>query len=159
MSAFMLNLIALWTTLAGLYLVLAGTVSLTEAVCAAFCASLGVVWAWRACSHGTLRFGFSRSTLATVGASVAAVPAQLAEVGRRLVGCVLGRKTTGSTRTRPLHDLATSPVPADARQAAGWRAVGVIAASLAPASFILRLEPGHDRLLEHGFETGQREAS
>ncbi|MBN4094176.1 MULTISPECIES: hypothetical protein [Methylobacterium] len=141
---------AIWVVLALTYMVFAGSVSLNEGMAAVGCASLGTLWWWGVGRRGGLRFRFDRASLHPLGPAVRDMPRQTARVGLHLLRAILGRAGGGATRERSAAEIAWATPEGDAAPAA--RAVGLLAASLAPDSYVLTLDRAHGTVVTHGLE-------
>ncbi|KQS81745.1 hypothetical protein ASG32_03065 [Methylobacterium sp. Leaf361] len=141
---------AIWVVLALTYMVFAGSVSLNEGMAAVGCASLGTLWWWGVGRRGGLRFRFDREALRPLGPAIRDMPRQSARVGLHLLRAVLGRAGGGATRERSAAEIAWATPEGEAAPAA--RAVGLLAASLAPDSYVLTLDRAHGTVVTHGLE-------
>jgi hypothetical protein len=138
------RLAVVWAVLFGLYMLFAGSLSLTEAGTGAVCAGLGALWWARAGRTGGTHFsGWTRS-LRPVWDALLAMPGATARVGGRLVGAALRGGPPGSVAYRRDADSAwaTADTPAE-------RALGLIGASLAPDTYVLRENGGDGGIVEH----------
>jgi len=138
---------AIWFALALTYLVFAGTLSVNELLAAIVCATLGTAWWWSVGRRGGMRFRFDRAVLRPLGAALLDLPRQTVRAGRHLIEAVFGYGAGGATRERSAADVGwATPVGPTAPAA---RAVGLLAASLAPDSFVLTLDRTHGTVATH----------
>jgi hypothetical protein len=141
---FALRLAVVWAVLFGLYLLFAGSLGLGEAGAGAVSAGLGSLWWARAGRTGGIHFsGWTRS-LGPVWKAVAAMPAATARVGGQLVGAVLRGGPPGIVAYRRDADSAWASADTPAE-----RAFGLIGASLAPDTYVLRENGGDGGIVEH----------
>ena len=141
---------AIWIVLALTYMVFAGSVSLNEGMAAVGCASLGTLWWWGVARRGGLRFRFDSASLRPLGPAILAVPRRTARVGLHLLRAVVGRAGGGAIRERSAVEIAWATPDGETAPAA--RAVGLLAASLAPDSYVLTLDRAHGTVVTHGLE-------
>lgn len=141
----MLRAIALWVVLSGFYLLCAGTLSATEFIVGLPAAGAATVFALLVRRFEDGRLNLRAPWLHVVGAPLAALFADAARVGRRLVRA-LGRRPEG-----PLGVVVRQPFrPGDDEpEATGRRALVILASSLAPNGYVLRIPPGEPALLMH----------
>jgi hypothetical protein len=146
--------VAIWIALVLTYMVFAGSVSVNEGMAALGCASLGTLWWWGVGRRGGIRFHFGRDTLRPLGPAIRDMPRQTAKVGLRLLKAVLGRAGGGATRERSASEVSWATPEGDTAPAA--RAVGLLAASLAPDSYVLTLDREHGTVATHALENDAR---
>jgi hypothetical protein len=141
---FALRLSFVWAVLFGLYMLFAGSFSLDEAGAGAVCAGFGALWWARAGRTGGTHFsGWTRS-LRPVWDALLAMPGATARVGGRLVGVVLRGGPPGSVAYK--RDADSAWAQADT---AAERALGLIGASLAPDTYVLRENGGDGGIVDH----------
>jgi hypothetical protein len=155
----MLKPFLLWIALAGLYLLLAGTISATEIGSAVLCAGLGLVWALRASRVERLHLSFAAYCLWVLIKAFAGVPRQMVEVGLELLQAALWGGERSAIRHRTLGELAPGSAPFKGADHPGLTATGVLAASLAPRTFVLHADHSRDRVLEHDFAPSAGEST
>ncbi|MGU3467050.1 hypothetical protein ACLBXO_19570 [Methylobacterium sp. C33D] len=136
--------------LAVTYMVFAGSLSVNEGMAAVGCASIGTLWWWGVGRRGGLRFRFDREALRPLGPAILAAPRRTARVGLHLLRAILGRTGGGASRERSAAAIAWATPDGETAPAA--RAVGLLAASLAPDSYVLTLDRAHGTVVTHGLE-------
>lgn len=146
--------VAIWIALVSTYLVFAGSVSVNEGLAAVGCASLATLWWWGVGRRGGTRFHFGLPTLRPLGPAILDMPRRTAQVGIHLLGAVLGRAGGGGTRERSAAGLSWATPEGDTAPAT--RAVGLLAASLAPDSYVLTLDRAHGTVTTHALESEAR---
>jgi hypothetical protein len=146
--------VAIWISLASTYMVFAGSVSVNEGVAALGCASLATLWWWGVGRRGGIRFHFGGGTLRPLGPAIRDIPRQTAKVGIHLLKAVLGRTGGGATRERSASEMPWARPEGGTAPAA--RAVGLLAASLAPDSYVLTLDREHGTVATHALENDAR---
>ncbi len=138
-----MKVVGVWVTCSLAYLVLAGQVSLDEGAAAIVLGAGGALF-WlglrRVSDH---RFHFGRLAGFTFARAMAGLPAGTFRVGRTLLAALSG-DAFGRRLEQPFHG-GESDDPSEA----GRRATVVLAASLAPDSFVLRVERGRDMIAVH----------
>lgn len=143
--------LAIWVVLALTYMVFAGSVSVNEGLAALVCASLGTLWWWGVGRRGGVRFRFDRGTLRPIWRALRGLPRETVQVGGQLVRALRGGGAGGgTTRERSASDFAWATP--DGATAPAARAVGLLAASLAPDSYVLTLDRDHGTVVTHGLE-------
>lgn len=126
------------------YLLFAGRFSVHEFAVAAVLACGATIWTWMIRNCAPRHFAFSwRHPYAWMHAIGSAVPATW-HVFRVLARVVVFGASPGRASAAPFMRGAED----DPRERAR-RASAVLAASLAPDSFVVRAEPGHDEVLTH----------
>ena len=137
---------AVWVWLLGAasYLVLAGQLSGDELAAAALLGGAAALWHRAVLRAGAARFAGDRRMVGALGRAVAGLPGATVSVGRALAGAALGRPVAGQRISR-----AFPHGPRDAPAEAGRRAAALLATSLSPDSYVLRLPPGEDKILFH----------
>lgn len=125
--------ISIWLAGAAAYMILAGQVSTDEVVAAAVLGGLGAGWHFAVMHDGARRFRFERPALRTIGTALVGLPGATLRVGVRLAAALVS-PVEGRRIERPFHH-GTADDPRDR----GRRAVVVLAGSLAPDSYALRL--------------------
>lgn len=127
------------------YALFAGSLSVSEAATGAVLAVLVAIWrsvADRARRH---RFAFSAAHLRVWARAFRNVPKQTAVTAVALIRVLLGRDgEPGRADERPFR-LGASQDPRERAR----RASAVLAASLAPASYVVEVGPDRDRALLH----------
>ncbi|SFM95527.1 hypothetical protein SAMN05192568_10856 [Methylobacterium pseudosasicola] len=144
---------ATWIFLAALYGVFAGSISATEGLAGVVCASLGTLWARRVGRIGDAAFRLRVGMLRPLASAVANLPGQTLRVGFDLMRAIVGGTSAGSIRTRPMASVFQVTKADGGAETQAERALGVFAASLAPRSYVLRLDPGRSEAVLHAFET------
>ncbi|WP_457105766.1 hypothetical protein [Methylobacterium sp. P5_C11] len=142
--------VGIWIALALVYMVFAGSVSLNEGLAAVGCATLGTVWWWGVGRRGGVRFRFDRAALRPMGPALLGMPRQTARVGLHLARVALGSAEGGVTRERSVSETDWAAPTGDTAPAA--RAVGLLAAALAPDSYVLTLDRTHGTVATHALE-------
>jgi hypothetical protein len=145
---------AIWVALALAYMVFAGSVSVNEGLAALACASLGTLWWWVVGRRGGIHFHFGLEPLRPLGPAILGMPQQTARVGIRLAKALLGRAGGGQIRERSAAAVSWATPDGDTAPAA--RAVGLLAASLAPDSYVLTLDRAHGTVATHALEEDAR---
>ena len=136
-----------WFVVAAGYMVLAGQFSLDEVAVAAVLGVLGVLWHRAVLGTGARRFSLDRQALEAIGRAVAGLPSATVAVGARLAaGCL--HPAPASVRGRRV-ERAFERGRQDEPREAGRRAVAVLATSLAPDAYVLRMPPDEDVVLFH----------
>lgn len=142
--------VAIWVLLAVTYMVFAGSVSVNEGLTMVVCATLGTVWWWAVGRRGGTRFRFDRAALRPLAPAVLGMARQTGRVGLHLARAVFGRAEGGAT-----HAQSAATIPwarPDGETASATRAVGLLAASLAPDSYVLSLDRAHGTVTTHALE-------
>ncbi|TXM67277.1 hypothetical protein FV226_22250 [Methylobacterium sp. WL12] len=147
------NAAAIWIALDFAYLVFAGTVSVNECVAAIVCATLATAWWWGVGRRGGVRFHFDRAAFRPLGAAIQDLPRQTARAGRHLVEALRADGAGGRICEQSVAELAWVTPRGPAAPAA--RAVGLLAASLAPDSFVLVLDRAHGTVATHALGDGK----
>jgi hypothetical protein len=142
--------VAIWLALALAYLAFAGSVSANEGLAGIVCATLGTAWWWGVGRRGGTRFRFDRNGLRPLGGALLGLPRQTLRVGVHLVRAVTGRAGGGAIRERSVADVVWARPEGDTAPAA--RAAGLLAASLAPDSYVLTLDREHGTVATHALE-------
>ena len=145
--------VAIWVALALAYMAFAGSLSLNEGLAAVACASLATLWWWGVGRRGGLRFHFNSEALRPIAPAIRAMFRQTARVGIRLFEAVLGRAGGGAVREHSASEVAWATPEGDTAPAA--RSVGLLAASLAPDSFVLTLDREHGTVTTHALDAGR----
>ena len=137
---------AVWVWLGGTaaYLVLAGQISAEEVVAGVVLGGLGVAWHAAVCRCSRHSFTFERYAGVAVVQAIGGVPGAILRVGARL-GSALLRDVEGHTVEQPFHRGRLDD-PRDVSR----RATVVLATSLAPDSYVLRLPVDEDTIVIHG---------
>ena len=136
---------AIWIWLGGTasYMVLAGQFSADEVVAAVLLGGLGAGWHFAVLHDGARRFHFDRPALRAIGSALLGLPGATLRVGARLAAGLLHR-AEGRRVEQPFHRGT-----ADSAEDRGRRAVVVLATSLAPDSYALRLPLDEDTITFH----------
>ena len=138
-----------WVCLVAIYLLLAGQVSGDEIVAGAVCAAAAVIW-WvgthRASDH---RFAFDAGSWAAVGRACRNLPWAVLSVGAVLLRALVRPEAGEVAHWFFAHGRRTDPGDG------GRRAIGVLAASLAPDSFVLRTPAERDEIVVHTLVPGE----
>jgi hypothetical protein len=142
--------VAIWLVLVVTYMVFAGSVSANEGLAALVCASLGTFWWWGVGRRGGVLFRFDRGTLSPIGPALRGMPRQTARVALHLVRALLGGVGGGTIRERSAAEFAWARP--EGRTAPAARATGLLAASLAPDSYVLTLDREHGTVATHVLE-------
>ncbi|WP_419831044.1 hypothetical protein [Methylobacterium sp.] len=145
--------VATWIFLAAVYGVFAGSISATEGLADVVCASLGTLWARRVGRIGDPAFRLRVGMLRPLAGAVANLPAQTLQVGFELMRAIGGGTGSGSIRIRPMASVFRVAPDDSGAEAQTERALGVFAASLAPRSYVLRLNPGRSEVVLHALAT------
>jgi hypothetical protein len=145
--------LAIWIALAGTYMVFAGSVSVNEGLAALGCAGVAALW-WWAVGRRNGRFQFDLNALRPLGPAVVSMPRKAAGVGLHMAKTLRGRAEGGVTRERSASEI-TGATPSRATAPAA-RAVGLLAASLAPDSYVLTLDRRHGTVAMHVLEDDAR---
>jgi hypothetical protein len=142
--------VAIWVLLALTYLVFAGSLSVNEGIAMMACATLGTAWWWVVARRGGVRFRFDRASLRPLGPAILGMARQTWRVGCHLARAVLGRAEGGATQERSAAAIAWARP--EGETASATRAVGLLAASLAPDSYVLSLDRVHGTVTTHALE-------
>ncbi len=132
-----------WSAGAAAYMVLAGQLSTDEVVAAAVLGGLGAGWHFAVMHDGARRFRFERPALGAIGTALAGLPGATLRVGARLAAALVS-PVEGRRIERPFHRGAADDPRDRAR-----RAVVVLATSLAPDSYALRLPVDEEVIAFH----------
>ncbi len=144
----MLMLIAVWPLVSAAYLLFVGQASADEVGLAIACGLGATLWLGVVAGAAGVRFRFELEAAAAAVRALAGLPLGVARTAGALMrgypGRVVGQRfVEGRERD-----------PADAAR----RAVAVLAVSLAPDRFVLRILEGRDRLEVHGFTAAPAES-
>lgn len=142
--------VAIWVLLALTYMIFAGSLSVNEGLAMVVCATLGTAWWWVVGRRGGVRFRFDRASLRPLGPAVLGLARQTGRVGLHLARAVIGRAEGGAIREQSAATAAWAR-PHGAT-ASATRAVGLLAASLAPDSYVLSLDREHGTVATHALE-------
>lgn len=138
-----------WVVLLALYMLFAGSFSLDEAATGAAAASLACLWWALGGRRGGMRFtGWTRH-LAPIAGAILTLPAATVRVAGQLVHTIRHGEPPGTTAYERDADSAWAMADAPAE-----RALGLIAKSLAPDSFVLREKGGDAGIVEHRLSSG-----
>lgn len=133
-----------WSAAFALYLLLAGQVSAGEAATGAVLASLAVLWAGAVRGHAWRRLAFSRGHVRPWLRTLAGLVPATVRTGMALARvAALGGSPAKSIQHRFVRGEEDAP------RDRGRRATALLAASLAPDSFVLRAEPSRDVVTLH----------
>lgn len=138
-----------WLVLTGVYLGLAGSLSVDEVGAAILCGGLGVLWVRQLGRVGDHHLRIRAAALKPLPTVVARLPGETWRVGNRLLKAVVRGDVAGEERAVPPAQAAHCPLAGDGPQVAGARAVAVLATSLSPDTYVLRLERERDRIRVH----------
>lgn len=143
--------IGVWIVLTGIYLVLAGQVSGTEAAMAVVGGGLGAAWtrAVRRASPRSYRFEIADGK--ALWLAVAHLPRATIGVAAAFAGASPSAGPGRGPSRRFVRGRRADP------RAAGRRALAVLAASLAPDSFVLRVPERRDAMRLHALTDGAPE--
>ena len=134
----------------GLYLLFAGQVSHNELVTGGLLAVVAAGWALALRASCGARFTVSAAHLRPWLRSLGAIPGAIMRTGWALLAVIAGRASPRTEVSLFIHG------PADEPQTNARRATAVLAASLAPDSFVVRTLAGKDRVLIHRLTPAQR---
>ena len=148
-----------WIVLAGTYVLFVGSFGTNEAIACAASASLAALWWHQVARRGGTRFAIPPGAVTAIARAAAGLPARTAWVAARLAGACLGVDGSGSSRTRPLSASGWPGATARGDEGATGRALGLLAASLAPDSYVLRLNTARRDIVEHTLRDDPGEAS
>lgn len=146
---FALTAAAAWVVLFALYLLFAGSFSLDEAATGAAAATLACLWWALGGRRGGMRFAGWTRHLGRLAKATLALPAATARVAGQLVHHIRYGRPPG--RTLYERDAESAWAVADTP---AERALGLIAKSLAPDSFVLREKGGDAGIVEHRLSGG-----
>ena len=135
--------ISIWLAGAVAYIVLAGQFSPEELVAAVILGGFGAGWHFAMMHDGARRFRFERPALRAIASSLAGLAGATLRVGLRLASALL-RPVEGRRVEQPFHG-GTADDPRDR----GRRAVVVLATSLAPDSYVVRMPVGAETITFH----------
>lgn len=141
---FALAIAVVWVVLFGLYLMFSGTFSLNEAMTGAGASALSCVWWGFAGRGGGIRFSGWIRYLSPIGQAILALPGATAKVAGQLARIALQGGPPGAVAYERGAESAWAHGEAPAE-----RALGLIAASLAPDSYVLREKGGDAGIVEH----------
>ncbi|MGY2052228.1 hypothetical protein [Methylobacterium sp. JK268] len=146
----MIRYALLWLGLTAAYLLFAGTLGATEIGASLVCGALGALWSHQT---GTRGLGPIRppvsAALGRFGHALAGLPGETAAVARALARAARRGDLRGRVVPGPAAAVSRFSLADPAAAAAGERAVGTVAASLAPRTFVLRLDPTRDAVTLH----------
>lgn len=131
--------IAAWGCWWAASLLFAGTVSADEIALACVCGLAAALWSLRLRRAAEIRFRFEPAVFAVAGRAVASLPRAVAKVA----ACLL-RRQGGTVVRQPFVHGRERFAPDSAR-----RAVALLAVSLTPDRFALRLPEGCDEIEIH----------
>ena len=136
---------ALWVWPAGAasYLVLAGSLSADEIAVAVMLGALGAGWHAAILNVEARRFAFGLAAVREIGRALAGLPGATLRVGSRLATAIL-RGAAGRQAEVPFS-IGDHTMPAEA----GRRALVVLATSLAPDSYVLRIPENEGSIQYH----------
>lgn len=140
-----------WLLLAGTYLALVGSFSPDEAAAALLCGGLAALWVRQIRSRGGRTLRLRATALAPLPVAFVKLPGQTLRVGACLWRAAWHGDVAGEDRAMSPHQVANCPASADDPASAGACALSVLAASLSPDAYVLRLEPERGRVLVHAF--------
>ncbi len=140
----LLSLIAGAAVLFGLYVLCVGSISINESLAGALSTGLAILWWVRIGRMNGVRFAGWFPAMRPLGGALLALPGATAKVAGQLVRVVIRGGPPGAVAYRRGTDSAWATAE---RPAA--RALGLIAASLSPDSFILRDDGGDQGILDH----------
>lgn len=141
---FALVIAVIWVILFALYILFAGSLDLNEGIAGAAAAALGCIWWAFAGRRGGMRFSGWIVSLRPIGDAIVALPRATARVAGQLVRAAIGGAPPGTVTYERDADSAWTR----ADRPAG-RALGLIAASLAPDSYVLREKGGDAGIVTH----------
>ena len=138
---------AVWVWLVGTaaYLVLAGQASAEEVVAGVLLGGLSVAWHAAVCRCSRHGFTFDRRAVLAVLQAICGLPGAILRVGARL-GSALVRDVEGRIVEQPFHRGRL-----DDRRDGARRATVVLATSLAPDGYVLRLPVDEETIAFHTF--------
>lgn len=139
MGAGKLMLIAVWPVLFAAYLLLVGRLSADEVGLAVACGLAATAWVGALAVAAKVRFRFEPAAAGTMARAFAGLPLGVAKTARALVrghGGRVVRRPFVAGRERDPDDVAR-------------RAVVVLAVSLAPDRFAVRIPEGQDQIELH----------
>jgi hypothetical protein len=139
-----LGIATTWVVLAGLYVLFVGSFSLSEAIAGSVSAALGCAWWVHTGGRGDIRFPGGIGELRPLGTALLGLPGATLRVASELAGTVARGSPLGTVGYR--RDAGSAWARADEP---GERALGLVAASLAPDSFVLREDAGDSGILDH----------
>lgn len=132
-----------WLACFASYLILAGQFSLDELAAAALLGVVGAAWHRAILGTQARRFAFEPRAALVIGQALWGLPLATVNVGRQLVTGLL-RPAEGQRIARVFaHGRQNSP------RDAGRRAVVVLATSLAPDAYVLRVPLDEDTIMTH----------
>lgn len=138
-----------WVVLAALYLALAGSLSADEVTAAGLCGGLGAVWVHQLRRVGDHHLQIRPAALEPLLTALTRLPGETWRVGHRLLRAVARGDVTGEDRSVPPAQASHCPLDGDDPRTAGARAVAVLATSLSPDTYVLRLERERGRVHVH----------
>lgn len=137
---------ALWCLSYGLYLLFAGSVSETECLTAAVVSTMAIFWARLVVRCTRQHFAFTTESAAILLSGLLKLPKRLAESLLPLAGL------SGSSPARAMVERFDIGDKADPRERTR-RALAVLAASLAPDSYVIRADLAEGQALLHAIVT------
>lgn len=139
----MIALLCVWACLLATYLLFAGSVSADEVVAGALCAASAVLW-WVATRRTSAHtFAFGPGCWAAAWRALRGLPGATLSVATMVLRTRAGGQVGEVTSC--FFDNGRRTDPSDG----GRRAIGVLAASLAPDSFVLRTPVERDEIIIH----------
>lgn len=140
-----------WLAVAAAYMVLAGQFSLDEVAAAAALGVFGALWHRAVLGAGARRFSVDGEALVAIGRAIAGLVPATVEVGARLAFTLADPaqgRARGTAQGRRVERPFTGGRQGDPREA-GRRAIAVLATSLAPDAYVLRVPLDEDTILYH----------
>jgi len=138
-----------WVVLLALYMLFAGSFSLDEAATGAAAATLACLWWAFGSRRGGMRFAGWTGQLGSIGRAILTLPRATGRVAGQLVHHIRYGRPPGRTLYERDADSAWANAEAPAE-----RALGLIAKSLTPDSFVLREKGGDAGIVEHRLSGG-----
>lgn len=135
--------IGIWLAGAVCYMVLAGQFSADEIAAAVILGGLGAGWHFAVMHDGARRFRFERPALRLAAASLIGLPGATFRVGARLAAALL--RPVEGRRVEQVFHRGASDDPRDR----GRRAAVVLATSLAPDSYVIRMPVNAETITFH----------
>ncbi|TXN23224.1 Na+/H+ antiporter subunit E [Methylobacterium sp. WL9] len=145
----MVELGRVWVVLAGVYLVLAGSLNVNEVGAAVLCGGLGAIWVWQIGRCGDHHLVIRASALKPLLTALARLPGETWRVGVHLMRAIVRGDVAGEDRAMTSARAAHCPLDGEGPQVAGARAIAVLATSLSPDTYVLRLEPDRGWIRVH----------
>lgn len=140
--------ILVWLAAAGSYVLLAGQFSPEELGAAVLCGLFAALWSASLNRAASIHFRFERGTLAAAIHAIAGLPAATVRVAAAFVRVLVTRKIAATWFAQTMREPFIHGHRLNSTDA-GRRATAILARSLAPDSFIVRIPEGREEIDVH----------